>query len=204
LLTLLLLAMTSTEAQAVGGWKTRPLLGPTGGVRILSDGSDVEAGLDMGLQAGLVYQQREGSFGGYSRAAVTWTGALSGSGQDLRAGTFLGPRARLFGLEIGADLFQNHYDGTLLQLAPTSGVDVPITVEIGPKIAYGILGVTPTWVEHPDRRVDWSDGQIGVGDEFAWKIGAVARVVVLDLSLLYHHRTVAGGTSEGLAVGIGF
>ena len=205
----------ATEESADGGqdedsgnilenWKFRPYLAPDIGVVVFTNGQVADVGASRGAQVGFRYNQKEGDLYGRTRLAAAYLITNGGSGTDIRLGTFFGWRPKLMGAEAGLDVFNNRYNGTAVDLAPTTGVDIPLTVELGPQQIYLIGGIIPTLLGDKTRRVDWpTRTDFGFGHEFAWLVGAVLNAGPLNISAIWTHRVVAGGTSEGLGIGLG-
>ncbi len=195
----------STAAQAGEGWKNRPYLNLGGGSGFaqIQSGDSEEWALLLGSEGGFRYSQREGSLEGRTRVAGKGIGVLGGWGSETRVGTFLGIRRMLFGLELGVDVFRNNYVGKEIALVDSLGVDVPISLKVGPKLVQGVATVSPAFAMDPERRVDWSTTSVmGLGDEFEWSLGVEVGLPIVGISLTYKERTVADAQIRSLQFGL--
>ncbi len=187
------------------GWARSPILKPDVGLAMYSANGNLEVGIALGAQVGLSYTQRTGLLAGRTRVGGTLTRTLGGPGTDLRVGTFLGPQAKLVGFDAGVDVFRNGYDGVVLSIEQSAGVDVPLTLRVGPRLLHGLVNVTPAWLDKGSRRVDWSTAEgSGFGHELGWLLGGAISTPVMGVQAGYSERYVAGGTSKGLYAGISF
>jgi hypothetical protein len=203
--TLFLGFFVSGESEAREGWKSRPFLNLAGGsgfAQILSGDSE-EWALLLGSEVGFRYSQREGSLAGRTRISGKGMGVLGGWGSETRAGTFLGVRRTLIGLEVGVDFFRNDYLGEEISLVDSLGVDVPLTVKIGPKLLQGVATVAPAFGMDPERRVDWTTtSAFGIGDEFEWAVGVELGLPIVGVSVSYKERIVADAQIRSLQFGL--
>jgi hypothetical protein len=195
----------STASEAGEGWKSRPFLNLAGGsgfAQIISGDSE-EWALLLGSEVGFRYSQRDGSLAGRTRIAGKGMGVLGGWGSETRAGTFLGLRGTLIGLEVGADFFRNDYLGEAIALVDSFGVDVPLTLKIGPQLIQGVATVAPAFGMDPERRVDWATtSAFGIGDEFEWSVGFELDLPIVGVSVNYKERIVADAQIRSLQFGL--
>ena len=195
----------SATAQAGEGWKNRPYLNLGGGSGFaqIQSGDSEEWALLVGSEGGFRYSQREGSLAGRTRVAGKGVGVLGGWGSETRIGTFLGVRRMLLGLELGVDVFRNDYVGKEIALVDSLGVDVPISLKVGPKLIQAVATVAPAFAMDPERKVDWSTtSAMGFGDEFEWSLGVEVALPIGGVSLTYKERTVADAQIRSLQFGL--
>jgi len=196
------------ESSNKGPWKPKPYFEPFVNAAIYSGSgasSSVDVGAALGAQAGIRYHQENGMLQGRTRLSGAYILTSGGTGTDVRLGSFMGVRPKLAGAEIGLDVFRNEYNGSAVALAPTTGVDFPtVRVQLGPQQAYLLGGITATWLGEESRQVDFTQLEtFGFGHEFEWQAGLSLGLSRLRLMGVYYQRTVAGGTSQGLAFGLG-
>jgi hypothetical protein len=195
----------SPTAEASEGWKNRPYfnLGGGSGFAQIQSGDSQEWALLLGSEGGFRYSQRDGSLSGRTRVAGKGMGVLGGWGTETRLGTFLGLRRMLFGLEIGVDVFRNDYLGKEIALVDSLGVDVPLSLKIGPKLLQAVATIAPAFAMDPERKVDWSKTSgLGFGDEFEWSIGVELGLPIVGVSLTYKERIVADAQIRSLQFGL--
>jgi hypothetical protein len=123
-------------------------------------------------------------------------------GLETRAGSFLGYRRFLWGVEIGVDVFRNNFSGEEVSLVDSLGVEVPLSLKLGPKLIQAVATVAPAYLEDPERRVSWSGEEWGVGHEFRWSLGVEIGLPIVGVSLAYQEKRVAGGTVQGVLFGL--
>ena len=197
--------LSPSDAQAADGWKNRPYLNLGGGSGFanIQTGDGDEWALLLGSEGGFRYSQRDGSLEGRTRVAGKGMGVLGGWGSETRAGTFLGLRRMLIGIEIGVDVFKNDYIGKEVALVESFGVDVPLSLKLGPKLLQGVATISPAFLMDPERRVDWSTtSRPGFGDEMEWSLGVEVGLPIVGVSLTYKERMVADAQIRSLQFGL--
>jgi hypothetical protein len=128
---------------------------------------------------------------------------LGGWGAETRVGSFLGYRRLLFGVELGIDVFRNDYIGREVALVESFGVDVPLSLKVGPKLVQGVASIAPAFFMDPERKVDWSTSSFpGFGDEFEWSLGVEIGLPIVGISLTYKERMVADAQIRSLQFGL--
>ena len=200
-----LLLVAPGDADAGEGWKNRPYvnLGGGSGLTKIVVGDSEEWGLTVGSEAGFRYRQKEGKLMGRTRVAGSRIQSFDGGGSEVRLGSFLGVRRFLLGVELGADVFRNQYAGEALTLSQSYGVDVPLSIKVGPKLLQGVATVTPAWISDSERAVDWSEvSHFGVGNEFEWAMGFEVNLPIVGISVRYSERTVATGEIQSVQFGL--
>jgi len=200
-----LLWAASGNAHAGEGWKNRPYvnLGGGSGLTKILAGDSEEWGLTLGSEAGFRYRQKDGKLMGRTRVAGRRIRSFDGGGSELRLGSFLGVRRFLLGVEVGADVFRNQYAGDGLTLTQSYGVDLPLSIKVGPKLLQGVATVAPAWVSDSERAVDWSQvSHFGLGNEFEWSMGFEVNLPIVGISVRYSERTVASGEIQSVQFGL--
>jgi len=184
-------------------WQVEPYWRPVAGLSSYSTPSGTYVGVRMGGTAGVHYWKAP--WLGRTRVLGSWTtGSNDVSGLELRLGTFMGPHKEYWGVEGGLDLFWDRVTANNIELLPASGgIDIPVNLHLGPQQFYGLVGVTPAVLFSPERRVDWSETDaFGFGHEFAWQLGAGARLSRFGAALVYSHRVVVSGVHSGWSLSL--
>ncbi len=197
------LACPWSAQAAEPGWQVEPYWRPVAGISAYATSSGTWVGARMGATGGVHYWKSP--LLGRTRVLGTWTtGSGSMSGLEFRVGSFMGPHQKYWGAEAGVDLFWDRVTVGNSELLPGSaGVDLPLNLHIGPQEIYGVAGITPALLFNPDRRVDWSQTDaFGFGHEFAWNLGAGARIGKIGAALVYSHRVVVSGVHSGWSVSL--
>lgn len=189
------------------GWETKLYAQPQVGGFLFNSGGTTYTGARLGAEAGIRYWQTRGKtprLYGKTRTQGHWvlsTGDVSGI--EARVGSFMGPRWKNFGVQVGPDVFWNKYSFGNVALDPSAGVGVPLTATawIDQFQIYG--GVEPAWLFTESRRVDWSQTDApGFGHEFTYRAGAQLKLNGLGLGVGYTYRITAAGEEHGIGVGI--
>lgn len=205
-LTLLVFLCCLPRPALANNWVEDPYLGPVAGVSTYAytGGTDLVTGL--GVAGGFRYHQRRGPLEGRSRAqGIYYFSSAGGGGYDVRFGSFIGPNRRFWAAETGLDLFYNQLSTPGLSYEPSVGLDWPIDLILGPRNFYALAGITTTWLQNPDRRVDWStSNETGFGHEFETRAGVGLGLRGISLRLVYSHRIHAWGTSSGIGIGVDY
>ncbi len=154
------------------GFNWEPYVEPGGGVQIdTSGGTAVTAGADVGIH---YYKKKVDGNLYVGGSYLTGTGI---SGYDVHLGNEIGYRADYWGAGGGLAVTYNGQTNTDTGediLAPALGVMVPVDIKVGPKEFYGTAGVTPAWYFEEARKPD--AGEVPLGDEFQWRVGAGLKI----------------------------
>jgi len=184
-----------------GPYKKKPYAKPVVGAMIF----DGAAGLSVGAEAGLNYQQekKDPVMFGKTRVRGAYTFGAGLTGYDVRLGSFFGPFHKVVGLQAGPDFFYNQlsvqFDGGTAELFATPGMDFPITglFDVGVFDAYA--GVAPGWYFGGDR-----ENLNGAMGQFGMYVGAGLNLSKLRLHLGWSRTSTAYGDQDGISVGLGF
>jgi hypothetical protein len=180
------------------GWSYQPYVAPGGGARIDStNGVAVEAGADVGVK----YWKE--NWTGDLYAGGTYATGESYSGYEIHVGDAMGRREKYWGVTLGVEGFYDGYldtDGSTI-LAPSIGVDIPLTLIVGPKKYYAYGGVTPSWLADRSRHVD----SLPFGDELEWNAGVGLKLEGIRVKAGFAQRITVAGTinTPTLSVDIG-
>lgn len=203
----LLAASAAWAAPENPDWDVKPFLRPEAGLSSWSSGQGSQTAVFLGAQAGLNVRQktRQKPFiQGQTRIRGAQTFGTGASGTDIRLGAFAGPSWGIFRLQAGPDVFWNRFTWGDIELAPTTGVAVPVMALAGLKVVALSAGVEPAFFLSSDRPgVDWSevDG-FGFGDEFTYFAAAGIDVVAARVNVSYSRTQTAFGAQQGIGVGL--
>jgi hypothetical protein len=177
---------------------------PAVGLWSFTEQYQVDPVVRAGGAVGFTYSVSE-NLTGRTRVQAMWLQGLDGDGRDVRVGTFVGWRNAAGGFEVGIDVFQNRYNLRDMDLHDSLGVEIPITMYLGPEFIYGIVGISPALLQHSERRVDWDDATLmgGFGHEFGWQVGVGSQINKTRVAVVYSRRQVSGQVIEGLNVAVG-
>ncbi|MFT5582906.1 MAG: hypothetical protein ACI9VR_000483 [Cognaticolwellia sp.] len=181
---------------------------PGGGGQVYSNGSTTTTTVTVGGEAGLSYEYINTPlprWSGRSRVGVTTIASAangaSATGFDVRAGSFIGPAWKNVGIQGGPDFFYNQWTYRSVELDPTFGAELPVTVSAGIDQARVYVGVSPAWVDTASRRVDWAtvDSQLpGFGHEFRYVGGINGVLAGVALNAQYEYRITAVGPVQSV------
>ena len=194
----------AAPAEAGSGWKNRPYvnLGGGSGFARYSVGGESEMALLVGSEAGFQYTQRDGPLEGRTRVAGQLAGVVGGWGVDTRVGSSLGLRRSLWGIELGADLFRNDFTGKEVAFVESVGVDVPLSVKLGPKWLEAVGTVTPAYLMDPERRAQVSPLLGDYAHELEYSVGLEVGLPIVGVSVTYRNRVMSTGSIEGIYFGL--
>ena len=211
LATLFLFSVTSllassfvAPAEAGSGWKNRPYvnLGGGSGFARYTVGGESEMALLVGSEGGFQYTQRDGPLEGRTRVAGQVAGVVGGWGVDTRVGSFLGIRRSLWGIEFGADLFRNDFTGQEVAFVESVGVDVPLSLKLGPKWLEAVGTLTPAYLMDPERRAVVSPVLGDYAHELEVSVGLEVGLPIVGVSVTYRERRMSTGSIEGIYFGL--
>ncbi|MCB9764910.1 MAG: hypothetical protein H6739_34355 [Alphaproteobacteria bacterium] len=187
------------------GWDWEPYWRPEGGLVVYGNGYAATQALALGLSGGVQYWDTEGPLRGRTRARLMGSLTGGGWGGDVRLGSFIGPAKEYWSVMIGPDVFRNTFRAGPIVLEPTWGLDVPLTLTLGPSSAYAVAGVTPALLLNPDRRVEWDEiDAIGFGHEFEIMAGGIINTRYFKMGLIWSRRITATGVQQGWGFSAGF
>jgi hypothetical protein len=168
-----------------------------GGWQVHDTGSTNQSGFLVGGEAGWVY--RFSGMQGRTRAAgMGIVQADNASGYDLRAGTFLGPKGKLGGVETGLDVFYSAWAWGNDSLPEAVGVEVPLKLS-GTVGNFGVFGgVSGAWTNAGKREADW-DLPFHEGEAFAGLSGTFEG---FDFTGRYSYRVTGVGAVQTIWVGV--
>ncbi len=184
----------------IAGFTIEPYVSPGGGVQIdTSGGTAVTAGVDVGV----IYTKKklEGNLyvGG---AYITGEGV---SGYDVHLGNTLGYRADYWGAAGGLAITYNGQTNTETGediLAPALGAQIPVDIKVGPKKYYATAGVTPSWYFDDARKPE--AGEVPLGDEFEWRVGAGLKIGDFKGEIGYATLYTSAGTYSTPTLSVGY
>ena len=188
------------DDDTVLGFEIEPYVEPGGGLQIDSSGDmAVTAGADVGVR----YTKKKFIGDLYLGGAyITGEGV---SGYDVHLGNNLAYRAKYYGIGGGLALTYNGQTNTLTGkdiFAPALGLKVPVEATIGPKKYYGLLGVTPAWYFDEARKP--AEGEVPLGDEFEWHIGAGLKIDQFKAQAGYSMVFTSNGTYSVPTLTVGY
>ena len=153
--------------------------------------------ITLGGAGGVVAWDNSGLLATQTRVQTAWHLYPGGGGNDLRLGSFWGPFHEYFSVMTGPDVFRNSFrTDTEVLMAPSWGLDLPLTVRLGPQELHVQGAVVPSWLAKPSRRADLP----GV-HEFEWRAGLVVDGPI-SFSIGYARRYTAFGVQEGVTFGV--
>ena len=117
-------------------------------------------------------------------------------------GSFLGLRRSLWGIELGADLFRNDFTGKEVAFVESVGVDVPLSVKLGPKWLEAVGTVTPAYLMDPERRAQVSPLLGDYAHELEYSVGLEVGLPIVGVSVTYRNRVMSTGSIEGIYFGL--
>ena len=205
LLTLVFGAFFGVSANALAADGGRELyIDPGVGLWSVTEQNQLDPVLKVGTAVGFTYGLTD-RLNGRTRVEGTWLQGVEGNGRDLRVGTFVGWRNAGGGFEVGLDVFQNRFHVRDLELHDSLGLELPVRMYLGPEVAHMVVGVSTAWLQHPQRRVDWSTATLqgGFGHEFAWTVGVGSQLRKTRVAVVYTRRQVAGDVIDGLNIQVG-
>lgn len=187
-------------------WQSDWYVTPGGGAGVFNNNGTTTTTVNVGGEAGLSYAYVNTPlprWSGRSRVGVNYIVSASDGAQaeglDVRAGTFIGPSWKTVGIQAGPDFFYNSWKYRTVELDPTFGAELPVTVHASLAQVQAYAGVSPAWVDTESRRVDWDtvDTQLpGVGHEFTYLAGITGVVGGVNLNAQYSYRITAGGPQQ--------
>lgn len=174
------------EKGKIWGWTYRPYVTPGGGVAITDGGTSIAAGADVGVR----YWKK--NWAGDLAVGASYTTGDILNGYDIHAGNEFGRREKYWGLSAGLIGFYNGYvpkDGGKA-LEPSVGLDVPVSLTLGPRKYYAYGNITPSFLFNEDRHVE----SLPFGDELEWGVGAGLKLSWINAELGFNQRITAVGT----------
>ena len=181
---------------------------PGGGGQVYSNGSTTTTTVTVGGEAGVTYKYINTPlprWSGRSRVGVTYIASAAdgakAEGLDVRVGSFIGPAWKNVGIQAGPDIFYNQWTYRAVELDPTFGAELPVTLSAGVDQAKIYVGVSPAWVDTASRRVDWDtvDSKLpGFGHEFSYVGGINGTLAGVALNAQYEYRITAAGPIQGV------
>ncbi|GEM_PF-3399735 len=179
-----------------------------GEVTNAANDNPVELLFTMGGSFSIMNWQRDGILSTKLIAHGTYMTQGGGRAYDIGLAGFVGARWKWGGgIAIGAELWRNMYDLKNTQLQATTGIDIPIFLELGPEFFHLVGGLAPAIVFNPYRRVDWEvDHWVrGFGHELSWWAGVETQIRLFTLALAYERHWMADGVrNHGVTLGLGF
>ncbi|MED5374553.1 MAG: hypothetical protein VX899_26285 [Myxococcota bacterium] len=187
-------------------WESDWYVTPGGGAQVFNSGGTTTTTVNVGGEAGLAYSYVNTPlprWSGKSRVAANYIVSASdganAEGLDVRAGTFIGPSWKTVGVQAGPDLFYNSWTYRSVELEPTFGAELPVTVHAQLNQVQAYAGVSPAWVDTKSRRVDWDtvDSPLpGIGHEFTYLAGITGVIGGVSLNGQYSYRITAAGPQQ--------
>lgn len=191
-------------------WVSDWYVTPGGGGQVYNNGTTTTTTVTVGGEAGLSYKYINTPlprWSGRSRIGVTYIASAAdgakADGLDLRAGSFIGPSWKNAGVQFGPDFFYNQWTYRAVELDPTFGAELPVTVSAGIDQLQVYAGVSPAWVSTASRRVDWAtvDTQLpGIGHEFSYIGGVNGTLGGVQLNGQYEYRITAAGPLQSAMI----
>lgn len=182
------------------GFTWEPYVQPGGGVQIdASGGTAITAGADVGIR----YWKKKVQ--GDLYAGGSYLTAENLAGYEVHFGDQTGYRAKYWGAAGG---IQASYDGQTNTatgkdiLTPAFGVGIPVEVTVGPKKYYAVAGVMPSWYFDESRKP--SAGEVPLGDEFEWHVGAGLKLGQFKGVIGFAQRMTTAGVYNTPTVQVGW
>lgn len=193
-------------------WGCKRSISPSAGVSAIGElrnGRDeAELLLGLGGSVSIMNWQRDGIVSTKVVAHGKYMTQGGGRAYDVGLAGFVGARWKWGGgLAIGAEIWRNYFDLKITQLAPTTGIDVPLFFELGPEFFHLVGGLSPSFVFNPARRVEWGTDHWawGFGHELSWWAGVETQIRLFTLALAYERHWMADGVMDhGVTLGLGF
>jgi hypothetical protein len=191
---------------AAAGWDTDLFARPqVGGSTFTAADTTRESFAAVAAAGGLRYwQTREKSpklIGQTRLQAQYLMSGGAGEGMLVKIGSFMGPTWNHIGLSVGPDLLWSRYVYGDVDLLPSFGLALPLTLTLGIN-RFGVYGgAEAAYLLNEERRVDWDQTRdLGIGHEFSILGGANLSFEQIVAGFSYR-RTV---TVSGIQLGYGF
>ena len=186
-------------------WRHRFYARPAvSGSSFTTPSGETSTALGIGGEGGVRYWEVNKAFPrlrGRTRGTIEYIMSTNTTGMGVKFGSFMGPTWRYFALESGLDLSWDRYEWNGIELDPTIGAGIPVIVTTGVKGLSLYAGVQPTWVNNPDRVVDWDEtDDFGLGHEFSTFFGGSIAIDDMALVIGYTRRITAAGVQEGYGI----
>ena len=179
-----------------------------GELRNANSDNPIELLFTVGGSFSIMNWQRDGILSTKVIAHGTYMAQGGGRAYDIGLAGFVGARWKWGGgVAIGAEIWNNAYNLKSTQLAATTGIDIPVFLELGPEFFHLVGGFAPSIVFNPYRRVDWdTDYWVrGFGHELAWWAGLETQIRLFTLAIAYQRHWMADGVMDhGVTLGLGF
>jgi len=186
-------------------WRHRFYARPSiSGSSFTTPSGETSTALGLGGEGGVRYWEINKPFPrlrGRTRGTIEYIMSTNTTGMAVKFGSFMGPSWKHFGLESGLDLSWDRYEWNGMELDPTIGAGIPVIATTGIKGLSLYAGAQPTWVNNPDRVVDWDkSAHFGFGHEFSTFFGGSIGVDDMSLVIGYSRRVTAVGVQEGFGI----
>jgi hypothetical protein len=179
-----------------------------GELRNANSDNPIELLFTVGGSFSIMNWQRDGILSTKLIAHGTYMTQGGGRAYDVGLAGFVGARWKWGGgIAIGAEIWNNAYSLKSTTLDRTTGIDIPIFLELGPEFFHLVGGFAPSYVFNPHRRVDWdTDYWVrGFGHELSWWAGVETQIRLFTLAIAYQRHWMADGVmNHGVTLGLGF